>query len=260
MELRNLVTFLKVAELKSFSRAAETLGYTQSTVTVHVRQLEDELEVRLFERFGRRVSLTPQGELLVPFANRMVGTGEEAKKALRHNDEAEGTLRLGILNSIGASFFPDLFSAFHAQFPAVQIVVQMESLEKLYELLHRNEVDMLFIADSERNYDEWIQVFAFETQMLLVAPKNHPLVGVSNPSAERLAQEKFLLTEKNIGYRHDIDRFFARHGCKANAILEAGDTELIARLVARGEGLSYLPAYCVEQELACGALAVLPQT
>ena len=103
MELRNITTFLRVAELQNFTHAAQELGYSQSAVTVQIRQLETELGVPLFERIGRSVSLTAPGQAFLQEAGEIIKAAERAKDAVRTAPEPEGTLRVGTMESLSAS-------------------------------------------------------------------------------------------------------------------------------------------------------------
>ena len=103
MELRNITTFLRVAELQNFTHAAQELGYSQSAVTVQIRQLEIELGVPLFERIGRSVNLTAPGQAFLQQAGEIIKAAERARDAVRTAPEPEGTLRLGTMESLGAS-------------------------------------------------------------------------------------------------------------------------------------------------------------
>ena len=106
MEVRNLVTFLKVTELKSFSRAAEALDYSQSAVTVQIQQLERELGVQLFDRIGKTVSITQYGKDFVSYARDVVSAIARASAFASSDSELSGTVRVGTLNSLLTASFP----------------------------------------------------------------------------------------------------------------------------------------------------------
>ena len=119
MEFRNIVTFLKVAELKNFSKAAEKLGYSQSAVTVQIQQLEKELGVRLFERVGKGVALTESGQDFVFHANEILNTTRQAVESVKnhgkHPDQKEitGILKVGSVESVSTALLPEILMAFH---------------------------------------------------------------------------------------------------------------------------------------------------
>ena len=121
MEVRNLVTFLKVTELKSFSRAAEALDYSQSAVTVQIQQLERELGVQLFDRIGKTVSITQYGKDFVSYARDVVSAIARASAFASADSELSGTVRVGTLNSLLTASFSDIVPLYHERFPHVQI-------------------------------------------------------------------------------------------------------------------------------------------
>ena len=143
MELRNITTFLRVAELQNFTHAAQELGYSQSAVTVQIRQLETELGVPLFERIGRSVSLTAPGQAFLQEAGEIIKAAERAKDAVRTAPEPEGTLRVGTMESLSASVVWRLITDFHRQFPQVNVVIRTSTADGLLEMMRRNDVDFI---------------------------------------------------------------------------------------------------------------------
>ena len=146
MELRNITTFLRVAELQNFTHAAQELGYSQSAVTVQIRQLETELGVPLFERIGRSVSLTAPGQAFLQKAGEIIKAAERAKDAVRTAPEPEGTLRVGTMESLSASVVWRLITDFHRQFPQVNVVIRTSTADGLLEMMRRNDVDFIYFV------------------------------------------------------------------------------------------------------------------
>lgn len=134
MEFRNINTFLKVASTQNFSKAAEQLGYSQSAVTVQIRQLEKELGTPLFERIGKRVSLTERGEEFTAYANEIMRVTNQAKLFAKNKKELDGVLRIGGVESVCTALLPDLLIAFHEQYPKVNIVIGLTYLFIAHDL------------------------------------------------------------------------------------------------------------------------------
>ena len=112
MEIRNLKTYIEVCEKGSFTRAAQQMGYTQSTVTAQIKQLEEELGTALFDRNGKHIQLNAMGEQLLSYANRIVSLEEEAKNQFSDVETPKGTLRIGVIESVGAFLLPDILKAY----------------------------------------------------------------------------------------------------------------------------------------------------
>ena len=119
MELRILNTFLKVAQLQSFSKAADSLGYSQSAITVQVQQLENELGVRLFDRIGKNVTITHYGQSFIPYARDVISSATKAAHFAVDDHELTGTLRIGSIESIITTSFSEILPLFHQRCPHV---------------------------------------------------------------------------------------------------------------------------------------------
>lgn len=148
MEFRNLKTFIMVAEIKSFSKTAEILGYSQSNVSLQIQQLENELEVKLFERIGRNIKLTEAGKNLLFYANEIKTINKlainEIKKLTPENKELRGALKIGSIESISTAILPDLIAKFHQKYQNIKLKVITENSNILSDKIKNNEIDLFF--------------------------------------------------------------------------------------------------------------------
>lgn len=257
MELRNIITFLRVAELQNFTHAAEELGYSQSAVTVQIKQLETELGVPLFERIGRSVNLTAPGRAFLLHANEIMRAAERAKNAVQLAPEPEGILRIGTMESVGASVISRLVSRYHKQFPLVKVVVSTATPEGLLDMMRRNDVDFVYFMDEKRYNPDWEMPLNKEEDIVFVAAPNHPLAKARGLTLRDIIAQNCVLTEEGEGYRKPFDRMLAEHNLKVNPILEIGNTEVVMRMVKEGVGISLLPMYVVSDPLARGEIVLL---
>ena len=138
MELRNINTFLHVAELHSFSQAARELDYSQSAVSSQIAQLEEELAVPLFDRVGKTVRLTDAGQTFLHYARTLLTTAQQAKAALQPAPEASGTLRVAIADSLCSALMPPLLERFHALCPRVEVSLRTATTQEMQDLLTVN--------------------------------------------------------------------------------------------------------------------------
>ena len=152
MELRLLTTFLKVAQLQSFSKAAESLGYSQSAVTVQVQQLENELGVRLFDRIGKTVSITHYGQEFIPYARDVVSAAARAVSFTVEERDLTGTLRIGTIESIMTASFGEILPLYHERCPHVNTQLIESDTKTLSDMLMHNEVDLIYTLD-DMGYD-----------------------------------------------------------------------------------------------------------
>ena len=147
MELRTINTFLHIAELHSFSRAARELGYSQSAVSSQIAQLEAELGTPLFDRVGKTVRLTDAGLTFQDYARTLLATAQQAKAALQPAREVRGTLRIALADSVCSTFLPDLLLHYHARCPEVELVLRTATADEMLQWLSSNEVDLAYTLD-----------------------------------------------------------------------------------------------------------------
>lgn len=257
MELRTVATFLRVAELQSFSRAAEQLGYSQAAVTVQIQQLEQELGTQLFERFGRRIQLTEHGLQFIPHAQELLRVAQNAKTFIRQGAQPSGRLRIGTAESLSISVLPPILSAYHARCPLVETSIHTGTIPVLFDMVRRNDVDLLYFLDKKTDFSEWNKVLERPEPIVFVAPADHPLAGQPQIPLQTILAEPLVLTERGISYRYDLEQLLAARGLELHPFLETGNTGIIVDMLLHHAGLSFLPRYVVQTYLESGALTIL---
>ena len=259
MEIRNLITFLKVTELKSFSKAAEALDYSQSAVTVQIQQLERELGVQLFDRIGKNVSITQYGKDFVSYARDVVSAVTRASAFATSREELTGIVRVGTLDSLMTASFADILPAFHAQFPRVLTNIHGDSVSHLKELLVKNELDLIYTLDEQLFDTQFIKVFEAEEEIVIVTNAENPLVSRSSVQLKDLLSHPFILMNRTNAYRDQFDRELARQNLTVEPFLELESDVLALRLIWENpEYLSVLPRYTVEKSIHEKELAIIP--
>ena len=257
MELRNINTFLHIAELHSFSSAARELGYSQSAVSAQIAQLEAELGTPLFDRVGKTVRLTDAGQTFQRYARSLLVTAQQAKAALQPEQAVSGTLRIALADSVCSAFLPDLLQQFHARCPQVELVLRTATADEMLRLLAANQIDLAYTLDQPLLLPSLTLAVHVPEPVCFVAPAGHPLAGEAAVPLETLARQEFLLTERGMSYRDALDQCLAAHGLAVHPYLELGSAALLCQMVERGMGLSFLPEYIVRPALAAGRLARL---
>ena len=144
MDLRLFSTFLRVAELQNFTKAAEQLGYSQATVTVQIHQLEQALGIQLFERIGKRVRMTEHGEQFIPYAIEILKAEQNAKDFLREPENPSGRLRIGTAESLLLSVLTPILMEYHHRYPDVMVSIHTGLIHELFDMVRQNDVDLLF--------------------------------------------------------------------------------------------------------------------
>lgn len=246
MDIKNIATFIQVAELRSFTKAAELLGYSQSTVSFQIRQLEQELGVQLLERINHTVSLTAEGGHFLRAAHEIndLLCGFHAEM---QSERISGHVRLATADSLCHVAARRIFPELHRQYPGITLEIIPAGTEEMFRLLNQNQVDLVYTLDSHI-YDTTYEVL-HEQQVCthFVSSQTHPLASAAAVSLERLAEESFLLTEKGMSYRRLMDEQMARRCLEIRPTLISGNTSLICDLVACGAGLSFLPDFVVRE-------------
>ena len=257
MEFRNMKTFLKVSDLQSFTKAAEELGYSQSTVTVQIKQLEEELGVLLFERIGKNVKLTEQGRVFRSQAREIVHAVEQLRSTMGETEQIRGSLRVGTVDSLCTKRMPYILQEFRKHCPLVETVVRTGSNETLYDMVQKNEVDLIYFLDRRQFRDDWVKVMEQEEPAHFVAASGHPLTNEGFVTLTELLAEPLLLTERGMSYRRSLEIAVAMEELELRPVLELANTDVLVNLVIHNAGVAYFPDFITEEHVEAGELAVI---
>lgn len=258
MELRNLTTFVRAAELRSFSQAARQLGYSQSAVSMQISQLEAELETSLFDRVGKTIALTPQGATFYEYAQNILRMTENARATMKNSAKISGQLRIAMAESICMSVFPPILSKFCSKYPDVQLTIQSDTTGEMFRALSQNDVDMVYQLDNQIYRPDLVIPFMQEAPIIFVASAKHPLAGKSDISIEECIKFPFILTEKGLSYRSQLDNQLARMEISIDPFLEIGNTDVIINLLKTNDNwISFLPEFVARESIARGEIARL---
>lgn len=259
MELRQLNTFIRVAQFQSFSKAATSLGYSQSAVTVQIRLLEEELQVRLFDRMGKRVTLTGQGHIFLDSAIGIIQDVDKAKMALSGMGEILcGTLNIGTLESLCYARLPGIIRQLRLQHPQVCVQITTGTPEELITKMEQGQVDIIYILDEPLYHNNWCKMLEQREEMVMVASAK---LGAAFHSGsyrlEELLDRPFYLTERDANYRRLLDRRLATFGRSITPVLESSCASFLLRVLEESEGISLLPRFLVEESLKQRKLSVI---
>lgn len=258
MELRHLKTFSTVARLLSFSRAAEELHYAQSSVSAQISSLEEELDVQLFDRLGRRIMLTEAGERLLSYARKMLDLEEEALSEMSEGKEAKGSLTIRVPETLCVYRFPELLQRFHAKAPAVALHFVTCAHETLARDLRKGVTDLAFLlTDAVSAGDLEVEALGIEPLALVSSP-DHPLAARDGLTTSDLEGQTLLLSRADCSYRRMLEQLMAEKKVPPGTTLELNSVVAIKEGVARGLGVTLVPTVAVEDELREGSLVALP--
>ena len=254
MDFREINTFIHVANQESFSKAADVLGYTQAAVTIQIKQLDSELDTRLFDRIGKHISLTHQGKIFYQYALHITNEIEEVKDVLSGSQDLNGTLWIGTIESICASILPDILSRYHQLHPMVEISIITDSPEALLDMMNKSRVDLVYFMD-KRMYDpKWVKILEEPENIIFVGSQDHPCTKKGPLTLNEIIKEPFILTEKDASYRFILDQYLAAYGQEIHPRVESSSTDFIIQLLLKNEFLSFVPQFTVQEQIARGML------
>ena len=257
MEIKNLITFVRLTEVQNFSKTAEQLGYSQSAVTMQIKQMEAELQTQLFERIGKHVKLTQAGERLLPYALEILDSVRKAEGIVQEPERISGKLRIGTSESYITSILPPVIMEFSEICPHVEIITSTALVQELFTMLRQNDVDIIYFLDQKIYFPEWVKVLEQPEHIFFVASSDSELAGKKRISIEQLLQEPLCLTERGISYRYALEQSLAEKGYGLHPFWEVGNTDVIIRFLLKNKGISFLPEYTVQDYIQNGQLSVL---
>lgn len=244
MEMRHVKTFCAIVKYGNFSKAAHALGYAQSTVTAHMKTLENDLHLPLFDRLGKKVLLTKAGHQFHPYALELLAIYEKAQEIPQNGDKLEGTLTITSNESLAVYRLPQLLRMYKQENPKVNIVLETTTNEQAMNKLREGETDVIFIIGESMEHNDFItRTFCNEAFGWILPPH---YATHSNPF-RLLNDTQFIFTEQSCGYRPMVDRFLRQSGNIPAKTFETSNVEVIKQSVMCELGISILP-YIVVQE------------
>lgn len=241
MDPTTLATFAAVARQGSVSAAAQDLHTVQSNVTARLKQLETELGVPLFTRHSRGMRLTDAGTRLLGYAQRLAALADEARAAVRDDGRAQGSLRLGSMETTAAVRLPGALGRFHRAHPDVQIEIRTGPTAELLEHVLAHRLDAALVAGPV-DQDDLVGTLAFREELVLVGARD----GRSLDTRLREGGLTAIVFRQGCSYRQRLETHFSSHGWLPFRRLEFGTLEGVLGCVAAGIGVTVLPRSAVE--------------
>ncbi|WP_321946884.1 LysR substrate-binding domain-containing protein [Paraburkholderia sp. J10-1] len=254
MDLAELAIFRAVVRENGVTRAAAKLNRVQSNVTTRIKQLEDQLGTPLFTREGRRLILTPAGETLLPYAERLLALADEARHALKAGRPA-GRLRLGTMESAAASRLPGLLAHYHQTWPEVTLELETGTTGTLIERLREYEIDAALIAtplDGLPDPEVFDVVPVYREELVMLTPRGHRAIR----QPRDIALSTLVAFERGCAYRAYVERWYLEHGIRPSRVLELGSYHAIVACVAAGAGVAVAPRSVLELQRSADEVTV----
>ena len=261
MSDRRLKVFHTVAKILSFTKAAEALHMTQPAVTFQVRQLEEYFNTRLFDRTHNKVNLTPAGERVSEFAERIFDLYAEMENSVRDlTGEISGTLTVGASTTIAEYMLPALLGEFKNRYPDINLRLKVSNSEGIVSMVEHNVIDLGVVESSVSNKNLIVEV-CHDDQLVVVAPPDHELVKRGGKvKASEIVKYPFVSREEGSGTRDVIMQYLLEEKVNLNDLnicLELGSPEAIKGAVEAGMGITIISRSIIDKELKLNTLREL---
>lgn len=259
MELKYLITFKAIVEEGGFTKAAERLNYTQSTITFQIGQLEQELSAKLFERIGRRMVLTKAGDRLIPYVEDVLNSVDRLQNFEEDLTSLKGDLKIGIGETLLSYKIPPILKAFHEQAPNARLFLRSMNCYDIRDELIAGSLDMgVFYHD----------IGGVGTNLVTKPLKAYKMALIASPTIKESFSDfitpnqkipiPFLINEPNCIFRQIFEQYLREKSILMDHTIELWSIQTIKQLVQNDVGITYLPKFAMEQELKQGALSEIP--
>lgn len=257
MEIRHLQTFVSIVELGGFTKAADHLGYAQSTVTAHIQILEDEIGDSLFDRLGKKILLTNVGKELVPYARQMLELYREIKSIASEQKGVSGDIIIGAGESLSVYRLGKILKEYKRSYPRVNIILKNSICSDLRNRLHSGELDIIFTIEPEITDKDLIVKNLKDETMVVIGEPDANLEFLSTNTEKQVAKENIIFSEEGCSFRISFENYLKEKKIKYLNPLEFSSIEAIKKCVMNGLGISVLPLYAVRTEINDGSLKML---
>jgi DNA-binding transcriptional LysR family regulator len=252
MDIHDLTVFAAAARHGSVTKAARSLSTVQSNVTTRIRLLETELNVRLFHRSHRGITLTEKGQQLLPYAQQMLSLVENAKAAVSNSRDVGGTLQIGALQSTASARLPDLLKLYAARHAEVDIGVDTGTSAELIAKVLESRLDGAFVSGVEDHPDLDV-VTSYVEELVIITPAAFRTVTAY---LKRSTLPKLLVFRVGCHYRQRLERYLGGEGVAMLSPMEFGTIDGIIGCVSAGLGMSMLPRSVIERSVRRKEVAI----
>ncbi len=257
---QKLFSLLKVAQYKSYTEAAKQLSLTQPAVSQHIKQLEDELGIHIFERINNELRVTPQGEIALHYAERMASLFENMKKEIRDERHKVSNLSLGVTHSAESNPIAEAIANYVSSHKGVRIKMVTDTISNLYDKLRIYEIDLAIVEGREADPNMRYTLLDTDSLMLVASPE-HPLANKGFVTVDEIKKERLILRLPNSNTRNQFESHLISNNmdiAEFDVILEVDNVATIKDLVRRNFGVSILAQSACLDEIKKGKITALP--
>ncbi|MBQ7618765.1 MAG: LysR family transcriptional regulator [Treponema sp.] len=254
MNIFQLETFLKIAETKNFTTAGNILGYAQSTVTAQIKGLEDELGCLLFERLGKSIVLTPEGQKLCGYAQKMLQLKREIFLEVPPSKEPSGVIKLGVSESLCYDILPKILLKYRKKYPKVDIQISFIEHDTFPPALKNGALDLAWTLNPLVQEEGLLLLQKKRETLSFFASPKHPLAQKKSISEADLKDIPLLLTGHNCNFRYMLLEDLKHAGITPRVALETSSKEVLKQFAINQLGVAFMPEMAARAELKAGKL------
>lgn len=256
MNFRKIKIFYETANCLNMTKVAKEMFISQPSISQTIHELETELDVKLFDRIGKKLYLTYEGEVFLNYVRRMLNLYDEAKDTIKNQAESKkGRIKIGVSTTIGIYILPNLIRDFTKSYGNIDVSIIIENTAHLEKLLLENKIDFAYV-EGKINSNELKYSKVWEDELVIISGEDHRFSKKSLISGEELINEKFIIREFGSGTKEIIEDFFRVNDIPYNVYLELGNTEAIKKTVEANLGIGCSSILAVKDEVSRGKLFV----
>ncbi|MGJ0844806.1 LysR family transcriptional regulator [Clostridium tertium] len=254
MNFRKLKIFYETTRHLNMTKVAREMYISQPSISQSINELEAELGVKLFDRIGKKLFLTHEGEVFLNYTRRMLNLYDEGVKSLREfTDNKKGKIIIGASTTIGIYILPDIIKDFSSNFKDIEISLIIENTKNIEKLILENKVDFAFV-EGEINSEEIIKEVEWKDELVFICGDENKLRNLQIVSGKMLEDQKLIMREVGSGTREHTEIFLKKNKIKFNTFLELGNTEAIKRTVEANLGVGCVSYRVIEEQVNTGKL------
>ncbi|WP_148136714.1 LysR family transcriptional regulator [Candidatus Formimonas warabiya] len=256
MNERKLRVFYEVATKLNMTEVANQLFISQPAISQTIRELEADFGIHLFDRIGKRLYLTHEGEIFLNYVRRILNLYEDCAKILKESSELkQGKLRIGASTTIGIYVLPQIIGKFYQEHRGIEVSIAIENTKIIAEMILKNQIDFAFVEGPVFS-DEIIEEFFCADELVFITPPGHPWDQPAGIDFKAIEHAKLIMREQGSGTREVLEEALKAFDVDVSVDFELGNTEAIKKAVEAGLGVSCISKRCVEKETADGRIAL----
>ena len=254
MNFRKLKIFFETAKCLNMTKVAKSMYISQPSISQAIAELESDLDVKLFDRIGKRLYLTHDGEVYFEYSRRILNLYEEANSIIRSSKEGQkGKIIIGASTTIGIYILPKLIKEFNELHKNIEISLIIENTQLIEELIIENKVDIALVEGYVKSNE--LEVFDIgKDELVFISNPNNPIFLKDKITLKDLENENFIMRESGSGTREIIENYLIKQGCNYNVYMELGNTEAIVKVVETGLGIACVSCKAIEKRINDGLI------